>query len=235
MTIGNHVSSTRKFWFRLSIAIVLFLYCGVAHAQETLRPYVVTGVAGEWRDPGGGDSQFVRAITLSAGFFVTPWLGIEGSVDLPASQDFPWGYSYSNAVTLDLGSHRDVVVLGLVRFRPGCRPRLCAEPVVGLGVTIHHAESVVTSSCGSLSLPQPCTAVARGAPSEVADGRILTSSFGFDLLLRVSSRVAIGPTARLYYVSHDMWLFPYPNGPDRRGPSGGSKWLPELGFVARWN
>ena len=36
--------------------------------------------------------------------------------------------------------------------------------------------------------------------------------------------------ARLHYVAHDQWLFPYPGGVDRRGPPGGSNWIRTSGL-----
>ena len=232
----------RLFSFRLCAAAVLFLSCAVADAQDISHPYVMGGISGEWRDPGSANrdpgtdnSQFGPAVMISIGRSVLPWLGIEGSVDLAPSREFSWRYTYFDAATLNRASHRDLLVLGCARFRL-CQDRLCAEPVAGVGLAIHHAESFVTASCGSLSLPTPCTPVSQSAePNDVSDAKIPTVSLGVDLLFRATSHISFGPAARLYLVPHDIWLFPAPDGPDHRGPSGAGGRILALGFVTKWN
>jgi hypothetical protein len=229
------------------IAAALCISCGIAEAQDSPRLYVSAAVSSERQDPGtdqygrpagegaGENAAFVPGVTLSAGVSLKPWFGIEGSVDLAPSHTFPWTYNYIPDVTVNQASHRDVLVLGYVRFRPRCHQRLCIEPLVGAGVSLDHAESVETADCGPVAStsPKPCTPIKGPGQSYVADSWLLTLSSRVDLLIRVTSRVALGPTARLNYVFRDSWVFPYP-GVDFRGPVAGSNWVPTIGFAAMW-
>jgi hypothetical protein len=228
------------------IAAALCISCGIAEAQDSPRLYVSAAVSRERQDPGtdqyrlaagagaGENSAFVPGVMLSAGVSLKPWLGIEGSVDLAPSLTFPWTYNYNPDVTLNQASHREVLVLGYVRFRPRCHHRVCIEPLVGAGVSLDHAESVETADCGRIGFPpKPCTPINGPGQSDVANPWFLTLSSGVDLLIRVTSHVALGPTARLNYIFRDSWLFPYP-AVDFRGPVAGSNWVPTIGIAAMW-
>jgi hypothetical protein len=226
----------------LCIAALLLLRCTVAEAQDTRHRFFGVAVAGEERDPGNSfgppgttNSELVPAITAFIGVWAKPWLGIEASADLAAAQSFAWHYSYSDATTENRASHRDWMFVGSARVRPHCG-RLCVEPLAGLGVTFHHAESIVTESCGAPAFPKPCAAVPESqGPNDIANRLKLTLLFGLDAIVKISPRVSVGPALRFYYVSHDTWLFPYPDGPDFRGPLGGGNWIPSVGVTATFN
>jgi hypothetical protein len=243
---GERLGATFNPAFQLRfIAAALCISCGIAEAQDNPRLYVSAAVSSERQDPGtdqyarlagegaGENVAFVPGVTLSAGVSLKPWLGIEGSVDLAPSLTFPWTYNYIPDVTLNQASHRDVSILGYVRIRPRCHQRVCIEPLVGAGVSLDHAESVAIADCGPVASPRPCTPIKGPAQSDVADSWFLTVSSRVDLLIRVTSHVALGPTARLSYIFRDSWLLPYP-GVDFRGPVAGSNWVPTIGFGAMW-
>ena len=140
------------------------------------------------RPPGQGvgeNSGFVPGVTLVAGVSLKPSLGIEVSVDFAPSLTFPWTFDYEESA-LNQASHRDVMILGCLRFRPRCHQRVCVEPVFGAGLAIDHAESVEVADCGPAVSPsrQPCLPIKGPADHDTEDRWIPTVSAGMDLLIR---------------------------------------------------
>ena len=79
-----------------------------AHAQSI---YVFGGTSRTWRKPGwtqesiddhGPDTKPTPSVVAGAGWWVTPGLGIEGSIEFQRRQTLSWRYGYmANATSTD--------------------------------------------------------------------------------------------------------------------------------------
>lgn len=207
------------------------------------RPFMVFGAAMENKATGivqCGTSIYcddVRVwrptLIVGAGVPVTGHLSLEASIEwptTPAKSEVAWRWSYTAPVTNNIASHRDVPILALARWEPGCRGGVCIEPVAGLGVAIHHSSNVIVSECGSVGVPLPCTTPSpstRTPGSDTEDSLKFAWAIGLNLRVRLADRIWLQPTARLTFVGDGNDLF----AGNPRGPETGSPFLGTFGLA----
>lgn len=205
-----------------------------AQTPASNGPYVVVG--GGWENKATGiyecgtsisckDVHTLRpTLILGAGVPVAKRLSLEAAIEWPSTpndSDVAWRWSYTAPITDNVASHRDVPILLLARWEPGCLGGVCLEPVGGLGVAIHHASNLILSECGSVGVPLPCAPPApatRTPGTETENSLKFAWAVGVDLRIRLSNRVWLRPGARLTYVADGNDLF---EG-NQRGPNTGS-------------
>ena len=206
---------------------------GSASAQSSSPAFVSVTTGAVSRD---GSSQpslegvarrsVVSAVAVTVGKFLAPSFALEGSVEFQASQSFAWRYTYAfERNSEQLLTHRDIPLVARARFSAAVGEGARIEPFVGIGVTRHSAVSTVTALCdfGSRS----CVPVAGAAGGSSSKGWELLTEFGF----RISSRLSIGPTARLAYAKRPAYLTQYL----QRGPVNGSGVMAGLGVAVTWS
>jgi hypothetical protein len=197
-----------------------------AFAQDLPRLYVSGGWAPALRDEG-----LTEGVLATAGVQIKPWLGVEGSVQLQREQSFPWEFSYLFAnVTQELATDKDRPVVGYVRFSPPCRSKVCGEILIGTGFNRHYGGSFTTATCGSGQLPTPCVPLSEPRRSDTLTTNEWVFASGFDLPIRVSPSVSVGPAVRVIYIDRRQFLTGY----DHRGPSSGSGVVLTIGVSATW-
>jgi hypothetical protein len=197
-----------------------------ALAQDGTRPYISAGWAPAVRDEG-----LTEGVVATAGVQIKPWIGVEGSVQLQREQSFPWKFSYQFAtVTKELATDKDRPVVGYARFSPPCRGKICGEILLGMGFNRHYGGSSTTATCGSGQLPTPCVPLSEPRRSDTLTTNELVLASGFDLPIRVSPSVSVGPAVRVIYIDRRQFLTGY----NHRGPSSGSGVVPSIGVSATW-
>jgi hypothetical protein len=209
-------------------------------AQSRTGAYISVGWSVASRDRGnaptsvadlGPHRSLVQAATVGAGFRFTPWVGLEGEMQLQAGQSFPWKYSYLFASnSLQSTNDRDTPLVALLRVRAFPDRRVGLEPVIGGGGTLHTAASEITADCGSGQFPHACMPL----PQPVKGDSLTTFEWlfatGVDVPARLSRHVVIAPSFRVLVINRRQFL----TGHDHRGPAPGSGLTGSFGAVVRW-
>ena len=219
-------------------ALGLAVATGSASAQSS-RPALVSVSSGAVLKDGSSQPSLeavdrrsvVPAVAVTVGKFLSPWFAVEGSVEFQASQSFGWRYTYAfDQNSEQLLKHRDIPLVARARFSVAAGARARIEPFIGIGVTRHSAVSTVTALCafGSRS---PCVPVAGAGGGSSSKGWELLTESGISLPFRISSRLSVGPTARLAHAKRPAYLTQYL----QRGPVSGSGVMAGLGIAVTWS
>ena len=156
--------------------------------------------------------------------FLTKWIAVELEAGRSASVSWPYTYSYPSDITKHTAEHRDTLLLGNVRVRAKCWAVVCAEPVAGAGIAIHHSSSVLTATCGQVGVPLPCTPASK--VDWDANEMKLAMGFGADVSLGMNGRVAVVPSIRVHFIDHYSGSL---HGMDHRLPDAGDRWFLAFG------
>jgi hypothetical protein len=138
-------------------------------------------------DLSGALGGTVPAVSGVVGAQLSQWVSAEAEVSLGGTFSSPQADFHAFPSVAWTASHRDLVFSGQIRYHPASKARrLRLEPLAGLGVA--HGATVQKFSS------------ATAFPTNTLPGTWLTAIFGLDVELPVTTRVAVVPSARLYWV-----------------------------------
>jgi hypothetical protein len=213
---------------------VMLITAGAAHAQSI---YVFGGTSQTWRKPGwtqqsiddhGPDTTPTPSVVAGAGWWVTPRLGIEGSIEFQRRQTLSWRYGYmanQDMSTTDF----DTPILGHVRLAALRAQQVSIDLLIGGGVTWHGTRSFVVREC-SRTFPVTCVTLDPPADADTYGTWEWALSTGVDVPIRLGDHVRLSPTARVLYALRRDYL----TATDFRGPASGPGLMPSIGLTLRW-
>lgn len=214
--------------------VVVLLTASVSEAQSV---YVFGGARLAWRKTGWQQQSSddlpperkpVPTIVVGVGWWITPWLAVDGSVEFQRRQTLSWHYGYLGNKDFS-STDRDTPILGHVRMAAARDKQVSIEALVGGGLTWHGTESFVLRDC-TTTFPPAC--VAPDPPTKAATygtWEWLFSS-GVDVPIRLAEHVTLAPTVRLLYAKRRDYL----TNVDFRGPASGPGLMPSIGLTLRW-
>jgi hypothetical protein len=212
----------------------LLIGAGHPHAQSI---YVFGGTSQTWREPGwrqrsfdddGPDTKPTPSILAGAGWWVTPRIGLEGSIEFQRRQTLSWHYGYMSNLDLSTTDY-DMPILGHLRLAPLRTRRVSVDALIGGGLTWHGTKSFVIRECDrvfgtSCTMPNPPTGPSTYGTWEWA------MSVGVDVPIRLADHVHLSPSARVLYAHRR----PYLTADNFRGPLTGPGLMPSIGLTLRW-
>ena len=220
---------------KIAVAIsAILIAAGDAHAQSI---YVFGGTSQTWREPGwqqqsiddhGPDMKPTPSVLAGAGWWVTPRVGIEGSIEFQRRQTLSWHYGYF--ANRDMSTtDGDTPILGHVRLEALRAKQASIDLLIGGGVTWHDSQTFVVREC---SQTFPVTCVTLDPPKGLSPYGTWEWAFstGIDVPIRLGDHVRLSPTARVLYAHRR----PYLTATDFRGPASGPGLMPSLGLTLRW-
>ena len=219
------------------ILLVLGTLSGAPAVAAAQSPYAAVGAGLTWREPGhhgegidGPGHSATESVLFEGGWWITPSIGVEGSVQLQRRQTLSWIYSYTSRMD-ESATDRDMPIAAHLRGMLWRRRRLSIEGLIGGGFNWHRAESFTLVHCGGNFGSGPCVAVTPPETSDVEASWEPLLSGGLDLPIRAASHVYLVPTARLVYVRRREFLTGY----EFRGPGNGSGLMWTGGLALRWS
>lgn len=227
-----------------AIALMLAFASG-AMAQTRGWLYVEGGITGRSQEdvplvapsfqvPTTSDAPQANRMGLTGtlGVWVTQHIGVEGEISRTGTQSLDWLYDYAfDETDTERTLTRDVPVIGLVRVAILPERRVDINPVIGGGLTWHHALSYPTADCGYGFAQPPCKPLTTSVSPDDYASFEPALEFGADVRIRVASRFSIVPTVRILKIDRRQWL----TGFDHRGPQGGSGTVVVVGCSAGWS
>ena len=212
----------------------ILITAGDAYAQPI---YVFGGTSQTWRKPGwrqqsiddqGPDTKPTPSVLAGAGWWVSPRLGIEGSIEFQRRQTLSWHYGYMSNNDLST-TDRDTPILGHLRLAALRAKPVSVEVLIGGGVTWHDTHSFGIRRCGVVS---PFTCVTQDPPADAGTYGTLewALSTGVDVPIRLGDHVRLSPTARILYARRRDDL----TATGFRGPASGPGLMPSIGLTLRW-
>jgi len=218
-------------------ALVLAAFVATAAAADAQSLYVEGGAALTWREPGWRQQAIddtapthtaTETAVFESGWWLTPSLALEGSIQIQRRQTLSWRYAYMS-VSEESSTDRDVPIVGHVRGVAYRRGSVSIEPLVGGGFSRHQSESFTLVSCGSSGVT--CVPVMPPRQSGASSTWEPLVSAGVDLPIRAATALHVVPTARLLY----MHRRPYLTSVDFRGPSSGLGLMWTIGLALRFS
>jgi hypothetical protein len=151
---------------------------------------------------------------------------------MTTAQSISWFFGYAFAETgAKRTDDRDVPLTGVVRLAPLRHRAASLEAVGGGGITFHRGTTFSTSDCGYGQEPTPCRTLTPPHFDEVWSSVEPIATFGADLALRASRRVAITPGFRGNYARRPVYMTGY----DHRGPYSGEGYFWTIGVTVRYS
>ena len=220
-----------------TLAALAALLISAGHAQAQAI-YVFGGTAQTWREPGwrqqsiddlGPERKPTPSLLAGAGWWLSPRVGLEGSIEFQRRQTLSWHYGYMSNNDLST-TDRDTPILGHARLAVVRASRMSVEALVGGGMTWHGTRSFLIRECDRL-FGTSCTTP--NPPTEAGSGYGTWEwafSTGVDVPIRLADHVELSPTARVLYARRR----PYLTATDFRGPLSGPRLMPSIGVTLRW-
>lgn len=222
----------------MPVVAALVLTCAIADARAQ-ELYVIGGWQTNRREPGWKPSpqtpsqpppSSVQSVAMGAGVWLSPDVGVEGSFGVYRAQSIAWHYSYMSAAD-ELTDDRELPLIGLIRIAPMWRRRVSLEPVLGGGLSLHRATTVMTADCGDSYTTKGCVPITPPMSTDVFTSHDWLVAFGADVAVRVSPRFSIVPGARFTAARRQLYLtsFRY-----YRGPYSGGGFMWGIGVSGRY-
>jgi len=220
---------------RLAFGLVVVLL--TASASEAQSLYVFGGAGLTWRKTGWQQQSAddlpperkpVPTLAVGGGWWITPRLAIDGSVEFQRRQTLSWRYTYFDNNYFS-STDRDTLILGHVRIVAARGDRVALEALVGGGLTWHGTESFVLQDCNT-NFPPTCVTPDPPTKADTYGTWEWVFSTGVDVPIRLSDHVTLAPTVRLRYADRR----PYLTATDHRGPASGPGFMPSIGLTLRW-
>jgi hypothetical protein len=212
----------------------ILIHAGPAHAQSV---YVFGGTAQTWREPGwqqqsledpGPERKPTPSLLAGAGWWVTPRIGIDGSIEFQRRQTLSWHYTYMGNKDMSSTDY-DTPILGHLRLAVLRAKHVSLEALVGGGVTWHGTKTFVLRECSPV-FTTTCTTPDPPTEADTYGTWDWAFSTGVDVPIRLADHVQLSPTGRILYAHR----YEYLTATDFRGPRSGPGLMPSIGVTLRW-